>query len=496
MGQRPIVTWWDQLEDYWDLLVPLLATLVTALGPFLSVVTIAWILSIKKNSASALAWCLLVLLLPVMGPLIFLLFGYQHVAFPLTRKRRHHRQFHVRHPPRIDEVGTDGEPEQERCSGPLRTLAQRLGGSPLTWGNHVQFFTEGRSAYDAKLAAIAAARHHVHLEYFIFQPDRAGQEFIDLLIQKAREGVEVRFLYDAIGSHRLWRRAVMPLQAAGAQCSVFLSLNPLRRRIQINLRNHRKILLVDGQVAFTGGLNIGDEYLGRNPKFGPWRDTHLRLEGPAVAALQRVFIEDWDFAAGEDLHGSIYFPPPRSDGVCGVQVLESGPDRELKGIREIYFAAILQARHRLWIASPYFVPDDGLLDALRLACYRGIDVRFLGQFHPDKWIPFFAGRYYWGDVLAAGGRIYQYTAGMMHSKLVLVDGQWSSVGSANFDNRSMYLNFEVNCLIHSEAATAELEAAYRRDLQSAIRLERHAFEMRPFAGRLIENACRLMSPIL
>jgi cardiolipin synthase len=320
--------------------------------------------------------------------------------------------------------------------------------------------------------------------------------FVDALVQKACEGVQVRLLYDAMGSYRLHRWRLWRLRHAGGKYCVFLPLSPWRRRIQINMRNHRKILVVDGRVAFTGGLNIGDEYLGKNPRYGCWRDTHLRLEGPAVAELQSVFIEDWDFAANENLQDPAYFPAPSTSGPYPVQVIQSGPDRELKGIREMYFAAILRARQRLWIATPYFVPDPGLLDALCLAGHLGVDVRLLCQYHPDKWIPFFAGRYYWSDVLNAGVKVYQYTKGMMHSKVVLVDGEWASVGTANLDVRSLHLNFEVNCLIYSPEAVAELEAAFRRDLAASIRLERHVFARRPFAGRLLDNACRLLSPVL
>jgi len=249
-------------------------------------------------------------------------------------------------------------------------------------------------------------------------------------------------------------------------------------------------------VAFTGGLNIGDEYLGQSQRFGFWRDTHLRVQGPAVTGLQRIFAEDWDFAAGENLQDRVYFPRPHANGSYAVQVIESGPDREQKTIREVYFAAILRARQRVWIASPYFVPDPGLLDAIRLAGYLGLDVRLLCQYHPDKWIPYFTARYYWNEVLSAGVKVYQYTKGMMHSKLLLVDNDWASVGTANLDNRSMYLNFEVNCLIYSPAAVAELEQAFRHDLTTAIRLDPQVFRHRPFTGRLLDNACRLLSPIL
>jgi cardiolipin synthase len=496
------MSWWQSLEPYWGELVTATGTVF---GPLLTIFTIVWVLQTKKNSTSAVAWCLLVFFLPLFGPLFFLLFGYQHVNRPLARKRRHRRQFQHKHPPaRVESSPGPSEPNpadapsQEPCPSweDLSRLARRCGAYPVTTGNHATIYYEGKPALEAMLRAIASARHHVHLESFIFQHDATGRRVMEALMEKARRGVEVRLLYDAMGTRHLTRNFLRPLLQAGGRYSPFLPLNPLRRRIQVNMRNHRKILVLDGRLAFTGGLNIGDEYLGESPRFGYWRDTHLCVEGPAVAGLQRIFVEDWDFAAREDLQGHSYFPPPRSDGAVTAQVIESGPDRELKSIREVYFAAILRARQRVWIASPYFVPDPGLLDALSLAGYMGVDVRLLGLYHPDKWIPFFAARYYWNDVLNAGVKVYQYTRGMMHSKVVIVDGEWASVGTANLDNRSLYLNFEDNCLIYSPALVADLEEAFQHDLETSIRLDRHVYFQRPFGGRLLDNACRLLSPIL
>jgi cardiolipin synthase len=495
------MSWWRIFEQ-WELLT----TVGTLLGPLLTVASVAFVLVTKRNPTSAVAWCLFIFFLPLIGPFFFFLFGYQHVYRPLSRKRRHKKFFQRKHFPARPDT-TSGPPEPQGTavdtSGvasaswqDLHNLAQRLGAFPAMSGNHMALYHHGEPAFDAMLEAIRSARHHIHLETFIFQPDDLGRVFLDALAQKAREGVEVRLLYDAMGSHRLHRNLLQPLRAAGGKCCFFLPLNPFRRRIQVNMRNHRKILVIDGEVGFIGGLNIGDEYLSKSRRFGFWRDTHLKLEGPAVAGLQRVFAEDWDFAAVEDLQDRRYFPVPVARGPLRVQVVESGPDREQKAIREIYFAAILRARQRVWIASPYFVPDEGLLDAIRLAGYLGVDVRLLGLFHPDKWIPFFAGRYYWKDVLDAGVKVYQYTKGMMHSKVILVDGEWASIGTANLDIRSLHLNFEVNCLVHSADVVAELEEAFRHDLTTAIRLDRHVFSRRPFAGRLLDNACRLLSPVL
>jgi cardiolipin synthase len=489
--------------------------LTAILNMVLLVVTIPWVLLTKRDSTSAVAWCLLVFFVPIFGSVFFLLFGYQHLHRRLKKKRKHKEIFRLTHGPMPSEVESAADQPDEAWRG-ICGLAGRFGAFPVCGGNLVTFYHEGISATEAIRDAIRSARHHVHLEYFIVQPDEAGRGLLELLAEKAKEGVQVRLMYDAMGSRKLHRRVLEPLQNAGGQCAPFLPLNPLRRHIQVNMRDHRKIVVVDGRVAFTGGLNIGDEYLGKVPRFGFWRDTHMRLEGPVVSSLQRVFIEGWDFAKEEDLRGPEYFPPlpvirgapnptlkstedlpahpPLSN--CTLQVIPSGPDMELKSIREIYFAAVLQARRRVWIATPYFVPDAGLRDALCLAGYLGIDVRLLCQFHPDKWIPFFAGRYYWSDVLAAGVKVYQYTKGMTHSKVVLVDGEWGSVGSANLDIRSLYLNFEVNCLIYSRPAVAELESAFLRDLSDSILLDPKVFDLRPLPARLVENASRLLSPVL
>jgi cardiolipin synthase A/B len=499
-----------EVDDFWRDFLAWLPYLLGLANILLISVCIGWVLMTKSDSTSAVAWCLLIIFLPLLGAALLYLLGYQHVERPLYRKRRHKQRYKspasrtgadaLEPPPESNESQVDHAADLYR---ELHVVAMRSGAFPLTLGNKIVFFHEGRPAFDAMLAAIHGARHHIHLLTFIFQYDQLGREVLELLGNKAKEGVQVRLLYDAMGSRRLSNQHLVGLRAAGGQALQFMPLSPFRRRMQVNLRNHRKILVVDGQVGFIGGLNVGDEYLGLVQRFGFWRDTHLRLEGPAVADLQRVFAEDWDFAAGQQIAppddvktDKLYYLPRLVDGPYPAQIIESGPDRDVKSIRDIYFAAILKARRRVWIASPYFVPDTGLRDALRLAGRLGLDVRFLGQNHPDKWLAQYAARYHWSQVLPAGIKVYQYTKGMMHSKIVMVDGIWASVGSANMDNRSLYLNFETNCLIYSRAAVAELEAAFERDLADAILLDRHVYARRPFPGRLLENACRLLSPVL
>ena len=465
-----------------------------------TVATLMSVLHLKREPMSAIAWSLAVIMLPLVGPLLFLVFGYQSVARPIKRKR--HRKTKYR------SLATNLPPgAQQDAAAPtldvpgrwevLAKLAHHADGFPVTAGNRVELYHLGETAYAAMLAAIGAAKHHVHIEFFIFRPDETGRRFVAALTLAARRGVEVRFLYDSLGSHALSRRLFKALVAAGGKVNGFLPLlNPLYR-FRVNLRNHRKILVVDGRVGFTGGLNIGDEYVGKVPRFGPWRDTHLRLEGPAAESLQRVFLEDWHFATEEAARGPKYYPDhvphPRSSLV---QIVHSGPDAEYKAIRETYFAGILRGRKRVWIASPYYVPDAGLRDALMLAGRSGVDVRLLCLFRPDHWVAYLAARYYWPELLAAGVKVYQYGRGMMHSKYVLVDGEWASVGSANLDNRSLLLNYEVNALIYDPKVIAEMEEQYLNDLEWSVRIDPDVFAKRPAVARLAENAARLLSPIL
>jgi cardiolipin synthase len=474
-------------------------TALALLDATLVAVFIPWILLTKRDSTIAVAWCLTVLFMPLLGALLFWVFGCNPVRRYLSHKQAHRLRFQQSHPPRHRQAARgkgDGGPAADDAAHQLDRLALAVNAFPPSPGNAVTLFHDTGRAFDALLDALRAARHHVHLEYFIVRSDATGRRLFDLLAEKARAGVEVRLLYDSWGGLFLRRRLLRPLIQAGGRVATFLPVNPLRSRIRINLRNHRKLTVVDGRTGFTGGMNIGDEYLGLSPRFGYWRDTFLRLEGPAVAGLQRVFVEDWDFAAREALDGDAYFPRPEEAGAATVQVVESSAGQEPNSIREIYFAAILAARQRVWVASPYFVPDSGLLDALRLACYRGVDVRLLTLSRPDHFLPFYASHYYWTDMLAAGVRIYLYTRGMMHAKLMLVDGEWALVGSANLDNRSLHLNFEAGCMLYTPSLVAALEEQFRKDLDDSGPLEAATFARRPFAVRLAENACRLFSPIL
>jgi cardiolipin synthase len=475
------------LSEYW----PHLAAVISALNIVLILVFLPWVLLSKKDATATVAWCLLVLVVPPVGAFLFWGFGYNYLLHRVRHKRSERSGRRKQHP------HPDGPAHQiEQGELDLGELAERVNAYPPRPGNALTVYHETEHAYNALLDAIAAARRYVHLEYFILRSDTAGNRLLNLLADKAKDGVEVRLLYDAMGSLHLKGRSLRPLLQAGGQAEAFLPLNPLHSLIRINLRNHRKITVVDGQIGFTGGMNIGDDYLGKNPALGYWRDSFVRLEGPAVADLQRVFGEDWAFARSETLAEEKYAPPQPAAGEVCVQIADSGPDQEINTIREIYFLAVIGARRRLWISSPYLVPDNGLFDALRAARYRGVDVRILTLLRPDHYISYYAGLYYAADLLAYGVKIYLYRKGMMHAKMMMVDGNWGMVGSANLDNRSLHLNFEVGCIVHDTEQVAQLETVYQRDLDDAVPLDQKTLETRSLASRVLENACRLFTPAL
>lgn len=488
------MTFWETLTEYWQEITAWTA----AIDLVVILLVVPWVLSIKKEAISAIAWCLLVIFIPIFGAIAFVFLGWQSVHRPLKRKRLHRRAYRGRNPasrPLSAHESEASEDEDVTWEG-MGRLARRLDGDPVTGGNRVVLYHDGDSAFADMFAAIHAAQHHIHLEFFIFQYDDLGRKLLDVLIEKLKAGVEVRLLYDAMGSRHIGWWRLRQFRQAGGKHAAFLPLSLWRRRIQVNLRNHRKILVTDGKVGFTGGLNVGDEYLGKNEKLGYWRDTMIRVEGPAVESMQRTFVEDWNFASGEQLEGERYFCSELSRGESDVQVIQSGPDQEVKAIREIYFAAILKARRRLWITTPYYVPDSGLRDALCLAGRTGIDARLLLPMKADHTAVHYASLYYIRDLLDAGVKVYQYTNGFIHSKVWLADGQWASVGSANLDNRSLLLNFELNCMIYSPKIVAELEEQFERDLALSIRIEPSVFQKRPISTKLAENFFRLFSPVL
>jgi cardiolipin synthase A/B len=441
-----------------------------------------WILLQKHEPAATLGWLLGLAFLPLLGFLLYYLFG--------PRRIRRHRLRRLRARRSLDEA-LRSCPEPEGAD--LSHLAQAVGEMPPSSCTALRVMPGGSETIDALIQAIGRARHHVHLEYYIFEPDQTGVLVRDALVGRAQAGVRVRLLLDALGSARLGSRFLRPLREAGVELAWFHPMR-LRRlwRPLVNLRNHRKLAVIDGRVGFVGGVNIADAGNERLSA-GAYHDLHLRLEGPVLHWLQLVFVEDWHYATGTALRDAQLWPN-QLPGPITAQVLPSGPDTPWEPIHRVQVSAIERARRRAWLATPYFVPGEAALMALTSAALRGVDVRLLVPRQADSRVVTWAARSYYDQLLQAGVRVFEYLPRMLHSKALLVDEATAIVGSANFDHRSFRLNFELSVLLQDAGVAESLEAIFSEDLAQAeeVRVDRPG----SFPARLAEASARLLSPLL
>ncbi len=467
----------------------------------LTLVLIPVVLMRRHDAATAVAWLLTLVFLPVLGALLYLTFGIRPVDRSRRRRwlsneqiRRSVRQYQAR----WSAARLDGMAEIHADQRAVMRLTTSLGLFPATVGNKVSFHIDAGETYGLMEEAIRQAAHHINLDYYIFRPDATGERFADLLIARARQGIRVNLLYDTLGSWSLHRdkEFLGRLKAAGVQVRAFLPPRLLMRPWHLNLRNHRKLMVVDGRIGFTGGLNIGQAFVSPPRRFGVWRDAHLRIEGPAVLELQWVFAEDWHFATGEQLLGSDYFPEPQRCGEDVVQVLPSGPDEEIDSAHAAFFTAIATAAEEVFLCTPYFIPDASILMALQSAALRGVDVRLLVPRRSDHLIVTLAGRSYYEDLLRCGVKIYEFLPGVEHSKLVIVDRRLTIVGSANMDMRSFTYSFEISAQVYGEAFAERVRAVFMDDLSASRIVAPEEFSRRSLFVRLAENSCRMLSPLL
>ena len=471
-----------------------------AIGYALTFILIPVVLLQRKPAVSTVAWMLAIVFMPYVGAVLFLLLGARRVPRKVRKKLRSDRGL----APGLDDLDDVLEPfDVMKDLGRVHVhhhgvmaLAARMSESPPLHANQVDVMAEVNETYDRMEEALRSARHHAHLEYYVWQPDDTGRRFRDIVAAKAREGIEVRILLDAFGSFNLDDEFLLPLEEAGVQVAWFLPLRLLWPGRRLNLRNHRKSMIVDGRVGFTGGVNIGDEYVGRLARWGPWRDTHMRLQGPVVHQLQQVFVEDWYFATDEELTRPDYFPAPEPSGDHVAQIIASGPTRRVDVIHDIFFAAITSAQQRVLITTPYFIPTEAITTALATASRRGVDVRLLLPGRSNQRLVLHAGRSYYEELLDAGVTIYEYTAGILHAKVTVVDGRVAIVGSANMDTRSFRLNFEMDAILYGSSVASHLENIFYSDLHQAVRILPAEFRSRGLVRRLAESVARLLSPVL
>ena len=464
----------------------------------LSLLIVPIIIAQKKNPVSALAWIMATVFLPIVGPILYLIFGTGRI-----QNRGYQKMFsnaRARKTLRKIETGwaASGKPRTEELPHELENIIQLCHRSSLfdaVTGNRVDILVDAEKTYQKMEDAILKAVHHINMDFYIFRPDKVGNRFRALLIKKAKEGVKVHLLYDAVGSLGLSLRHgfLNSLRKNGVCVQEFLPLRIFFMPWYMNLRNHRKVLIVDNKIAFAGSLNIGENFL--NTKRRKWRETSVMVQGPAVAQLQWIFCEDWYTAALRMPGNPEYFVPFESMGDHIIQIVASGPDEREDAIRKAFFVAISSAKKSIYLTTPYFIPDEAFYLALQMAAARDVDVRLLVPHKSDHHLVLLAGRSYYDNLLKSGVRIYEFDAGILHAKMLIVDGQLAVIGSANADVRSFRYNFEVNVQVYSEEVAKQAEQVFFADLGKSVELTK-SFLKRPARLRFVENVFRLLSPLL
>ncbi|WP_459502488.1 cardiolipin synthase [Bacillus sp. C1] len=471
----------------------------------ITIIGISFVIFIENRSPqSTLAWLLVLALLPVVGVFLYLLFGRSR-----WRRRKHlHRAEEQRNVFREILAMKRFNPTvpsilNERSTY-LANAIQKFGGGPVAKETTTTLLTNGEETFTEIIQAIEKATHHIHVQYYIYRSDEIGTQLRDALIKKAKTGIIVRFLYDGLGSNTLKSSFLQPMQEAGIEMIEFDSILSPWLLETVNYRNHRKIVIIDGEVGFTGGLNVGDEYLGRSKKFPIWRDSHLKIEGKALYKLQAIFLEDWLYASSglnsyswEPFLNRDYFPGksiPSADGA--VQIIASGPSSDDASIRNALLTAMTSAKKSIWIATPYFIPDQETLTLLRLSAISGIDVRILYPGKSDSIISDQASQSYFTPLLQAGASIYRYKDGFMHAKIVLIDDEIAAIGTANMDIRSFELNYEIIAMLYESKTVLDIKHDFEKDFNDSIQIKWESFKKRSIRKRILESLMRLISPLL
>ena len=372
---------------------------------------------------------------------------------------------------------------------------RKLAGMEITRGNRAELLINGDATFDSIIAGVAQAKDYVLFQFYMFHDDALGRRVQQALIERANAGVRVYVLYDEIGSGGLPQSYTDELRAAGAEVSSFKPTQGGGNRFQLNFRNHRKMVVVDGVTGWVGGHNVGDEYLGQKEGFSPWRDTHVRLEGPVVMQLQAAILGDWYWAARE-LPPVTWEPTRAQDSDVRAMIVPFAPSKRLETAGLFFVTALNSARHRIWLSAPYFVPDEAVMKALELAALRGVDVRIITTGTPDSWPVYLAAFHYIDQLRDLGIRFYSYEPGFLHEKVMLIDDRISTVGTPNFDNRSFRLNFEVTAMIADEKFASEMEAMFEQDFAHSVPIDPDELDKKPFWWRLGVNLSRLAAPVL
>ncbi|GIN39694.1 cardiolipin synthase [Heyndrickxia oleronia] len=455
----------------------------------------------RRNIGATWAWLLVLLFIPVAGFIIYLIFGQnlsrRRIFYWKDQEKIGIKEISQR---QIDMLRNNKFPFHDERTVQYKELVYMLlvnDDAVMSHDNDVEIFIDGDDKFQSLFEDIRKAKDHIHLLYYIVRDDLLGQKLVELLTIKAKEGVTVRFVYDDMGSRRLPRKFFKSLVDAGGQVASFFPAKIPMLNLRVNFRNHRKLAIIDGNIGYIGGFNIGDEYLGLNKRFGYWRDTHLKITGKAVYAMQTRFILDWNQASSKEIrYEERYFPDIPSIGYTDVQIVSSGPDSEWEQIKNGYIKMINSAKKYIFMQTPYFIPDDSLLNAIKIAILSGVDVRLMIPNKPDHMFVYWATYSYVGELLKTGAKVYIYDNGFIHAKMLVVDGKIATVGTANIDNRSFRLNFEVNAFLYSHHISKKLEKIYMDDMGKSKELTLEEYLLRPKWIRFKESISRLLSPIL
>jgi cardiolipin synthase len=455
----------------------------------------------RGSPARTLAWTLFIITMPVIGIGSFFLFGKR------VRKRR---LFRIKHSPQVEQFHRYVQQQHESAERSVEEAAEilipnrrlirllaRSGNALLTSGNRVVILQDGKATFEAILEAISEAKEFVHILYYIIEEGEMADRLFKLLAEKKKEGVRVRVIFDGFGSWFLSRPFLKKIRASGVDILPFVPLSFWRFFSKINHRNHRKIVVVDGKVGFTGGINISDKYLHGDPELGHWRDTHLRIEGPAVSGLQFAFLTDWYFVKGEYLiRREDLFPKNRPKGHTYAQIIAGGPNNIFANIKQQYFAMITGAERYIYIATPYFIPGENILFAMKTAALSGVQVRLILPYNSDSVILKWSVRAYLEELMEAGVEVFFYMDGFLHSKILIADDMVASIGTANVDERSFEHNFEINALIYDPEICLQLKQQLQDDLVNCRQLEPEIFRKRPARDKFRESLVRLLEPLI
>jgi len=454
----------------------------------------------RGDPMKTIAWLLVVTFLPLLGIILYFYFGKNY------RKEKIFSRKELADSKQMKMLAKYQPGDKSATYWPDKTVAGKAhimkmlynsDKALLTKRNRVEILINGKDAFEQIIAELEKAEKHIHLEYYIIDDDRIGNEIRRILIRKAKEGLEVRIIFDDIGCWSLSDEYILSLKTAGVKIFPFMPVRFPYFTNKINYRNHRKIIVIDGKVGFVGGMNIADRYISGSEELGPWRDTHLKIEGEAVYSLQSVFLLDWYFVSKRNLHDQDrYFPPVEITDRHLMQIVTSGPDSDWASIMQTFFSAIATAQSYIYISTPYFLPNESILTAMRTAALSGVDVRMLLPKHSDSRLVRWSSFSYIGLLLDAGVKVYLYSKGFTHSKLIMVDDAFCSIGTANMDIRSFDQNFEVNALIYDQRLTIAMRDVFMNDIKDLECINIDDWDNRPRWVFFRESVARLFSPLL